>query len=600
MNSRQNSLLKLLVKSNHFQLIREYCNILHCSEKTVRNDIKILNSFLAEHRFKAKILSRQGHGIKMVLSSDEKEYLYYLLDTELLETLPNLERFYHGIIALLLSDEFYTIDSLAEVLYSNSVQIKEDLLRWSNMLLTFHLKFVKKPHLMLQGQEENIRSFVMYYFYLLAVKAMTKKIEPFIMGEDRTLFKAVLSIMEKDQGLNFTSNALHQLEFYIALMIRRIQLGHIIHIHIPETYNSDAYVEIKHMLEQHFMVKIPVSELSFLEKMAEGAAKKWTDRLFFNYRISKRSEEMTDAFVYALEARYLKPVSQDLKSALNILMETSLRRKRNGLLVLNNEGNMIKTVYLKEYLLVTRVFFDTPHLNDCYFNDMEFTRFTMLLLPYFNEIALAHKYNAGLIVNCSLELAYFSKYKIELYVPQISVTRILTEEEIPGTNAEIDFFITFNYIESGTPRVEISSMVCQKDIEKIYAFLDSFRMDRLKHTKIHMKQYVKSLETSVLPDIINTLYQDMSFHGTSDLNCIEFAKRVATQKVLLSETMLVILFDASVKRQMLLTYEAKSKTYIDGRLIKYIKVVYITDTDEIHLEQLIEKLRQDLNIVVSG
>lgn len=243
MNLRQNTLLKLLAKTDDFKLIREYCQLLHCSEKTVRTDIRTINSFLGEHRFKTKVIGRQGRGVKFQLVLSEKEYLDYLLDTELLDTMPDLERFYHGIITLLLTEEAYTIDSLAEVLYSNSLQIKEDLRRWSNMLHTFHLQFIKKQSLKIKGREEDIRLFVLYYFYLLATNAMTGKIEPFIMGSNQGLFRHVLSIMEKDQGLCFTSNALHQLEFYFAIMVRRIQLGHT--IDLPYTSNSSAYAKIK-------------------------------------------------------------------------------------------------------------------------------------------------------------------------------------------------------------------------------------------------------------------------------------------------------------------------------------------------------------------
>lgn len=594
MNSRQNSLLKLLVTSNHFQLIQEYCNILHCSEKTVRNDIKTINGFLAEHHFQSKVLSRQGHGIKIELTPNEKEYLDYLLATELLETLPDLERFYHGIITLLFTDEVYTIDSLAETLYSNSLQIRNDLIRWSNMLLSFHLKFIKKPHLMLQGREEDIRSFVMYYFYLLAVKAMTNKIEPTILGKHRALFRDILSIMEKDQGLRFTSNAMHQLEFYLALMMKRIQLGHF--IHRPESASSCVYAEIGLMLEEHFSIVIPPDELYFLEKMAGGAAKKWSAQLFSDFKISKQAKAMTDAFVHVLETHYFKAVPLDLKTALSILMETSLKRKENSLLVLNNEGNLIKTVYLKEYLLVTRIFFDTPLLNDHCFNDMEYTRFTMLLLPYFNEINLADKYHAGLIVNCSLELAYFGKCKIEQYIPKISISQILTEEDIQQFDDDLDFFITFNYITNSTPHVKISSMVNHTDIEKIYAFLEDFHSSRLKHMRFFLPQHNKILKTAIFPDIIDILYQDMLTQGASDLTYEEFAKRLTTQKVLLSETMLVILYDSSVLKQLLFSYETEYMTYIDGLLIKKIDVLYIKNTDEINLGQLIEKLRQQLKI----
>lgn len=589
MNIRQNSLLKLLVQTNYYKLIREYCQHLHCSEKTIRTDIKSINSFLEAHRFETKVVSRQGRGIKIQLVSHEKEHLSYLLDAELLDTLPDLERFYRGVITLLFSAQDYTIDSLAEVLYSNNVQIKEDLRRWDNMLYIFQLEFVKKQHLEIQGQEEDIRLFVLYYFYLLATKAMTDKIEPLIMGEHQLLFRRILSIMEKEQGACFTSNALHHLEFYLAILVERIRLGH--KIFIADTVYSAPYEEIKHILEENFAIEVPPGELCFLEKMAGSGGKKWSDQIFSNYSFSAQSAAMGDAFLYALEARYLKPVPEDLKEALRILMETALRRKRNGMLVLNHEGNQIKEEYLREYLIVTRIFFDTPQLKECYLNDMEYTRFTMLLLPYFNEMKLVHQYRAGLIVNCSIEQAYFGKYKIEESIPRISIRQILTEEEIGEYETALDFFITFNYTTCRIPHVEISSMVKQNDITELSAFLETFSENKMERGKFNFPCRQNALKVELYPDILSILYRDMVSEDAAAMSYDEYEQRFIIQKAMMNDEVLVIFYDGSVKKQMLFSYKMEKKTYIDGRVIRMIHVLYIKESDDVELAEIIKKFR---------
>lgn len=589
MNLRQNSLLKLLVQTEYFKLTREYCRLLHCSEKTMRTDIKTINEFLEEHRFETRVVSIPGRGIKIQLIPHEKEYLSYLLDAELLETLPDLERFYRGVITLLFSDQEYTIDSLAEALYSNSVQIKGDLRRWDNMLYIFSLEFVKKQHLEIQGREEDIRLFVLYYFYLLASKAMTDKIEPLIMGEDQLLFRQILSIMEKEQRSCFTSNALHHLEFYLAILVKRIQLGHM--IFVTDTVPSAPYGQIKRILEDSFAIEVPYGELCFLEKIAESGGKKWSDQIFSNYSFSSQSAAMTDAFLGVLETRYSKPVPMDLRAALSILMETALRRKRNGMLVLNHEGNQIKEEYLREYLIVTQIFFDTPLLKDWHLNDMEYTRFTMLLLPYFNEMKLFHKYHAGLIVNCSIEQAYFGKYKIEQSLPEISIIQILTEEEIEEYESALDFFITFDYITCGIPHVEISGMVKQNDIAELSAFLETFSENERGRKKFNFPCRQSSLKTVFYPDIVKAIYRDMTSEGAADLRYEEYEQRFIIQKAMFNDEILVIFYDSSVRKQLLFSYKMEKKTYIDGRLIRTIHVLYIKDSDDIELAQLIKRFR---------
>lgn len=589
MNLRQNSLLKLLVQRDHFTLIREYCRLMSCSEKTMRTDIKTINSFLGEHRFETKVVSIQGRGIKIQLAPHEKEYIGYLMDAELLDTLPDLERFYRGVITLLFSKQNYTVDSLAEVLYSNSVQIKEDLKRWNNMFYIFHLEFVKKPHLAIWGREADIRLFVLYYFYLLAANAMTGRIEPLIMGEHKVLFRQVLSMMEKDQGACFTSNALHHLEFYLAIMVRRIQMG--FGILMPDRPPSGPYREIKAVLEKSFAIEVSPGELGFLRKIAESGGKKWSDQIFSNYSVSNQSSAMTDAFLRSLEARYSKPVPGDLKDALSILMETALRRAKNGMLVLNHEGNHIKEEYLREYLIVTRVFFDAPLLKECCPNDMEYTRFTMLLLPYLNEMKLEPRYRAGLIVNCSIEQAYFGKYKIEQFLPRISVRQILTEEEIKEYESALDFFISFNYITSTIPHAEISSMVNQNDIAELSLFLEHVSEGEIRRRKFDFPCFQSVLKAVYYPDMMKILYEDMAAEEAADLTYEEYERRFLIQKAMFNDGILAIFYDSSVKKQMLFSYKMEKNTYIDGGIIRTIHVLYVKDRDEIELGLIIKKLR---------
>lgn len=582
-------MLKLLVHTDYFQLIRDYCQTLHCSEKTIRTDVKTINGFLDECGFQTKVVSIQGRGIKIQLVPQEEEYLRYLLDAQHLDTLPGWERFYKGVFTLLFSGKDYTIDSLAEALYSNSVQIKDDIRGWSNMLYIFHLELVKKQHLAIQGREEDIRHFVLYYFYLLATKAMTDKLEPVIMGEHQSLFRQILSMIEKDQGLCFTSHALHHLEFYLAILVKRIHLGY--KILLPHALPSPLYEEIKCILEERFAIEVPSGELCFLEKIAESGGKKWSDQIFSNYSLSKQSVAMTDAFLCALEARYSKPVPSNVKAALGILMETALRRKKNGVLVLNQEGNQIKTEYLQEYLIVTRMFFDTPPLKEWYLNDMEYTRFTMLLLPYFNEMKLVHPYCAGLIVNCSIEQAYFGKYKIEQSIPRISIKQILTDEEINEYETTLDFFISFNYITCRIPHVEITGMVNQGDINELEAFLEKFSENKMACKKFDFPHRQIPLNAVFYPDILNILYQDMIVEDAAALKYDEYEQRFIIQKVMLHDEALVVFYDASVKKQMLLSYRMEKKTYMDGRMIRMIHVLYIKGDDDIELAQILKNFR---------
>ena len=105
MNLRQNTLLQIMLKEGSFQTIDSLAVLLNCSEKTLRNDIKDINTFLKDNNFETSIQTKQGSGVHLSLYKSEEAYLHFFLDTKILEIRPELERFYRGMIALLFSSQ---------------------------------------------------------------------------------------------------------------------------------------------------------------------------------------------------------------------------------------------------------------------------------------------------------------------------------------------------------------------------------------------------------------------------------------------------------------------------------------------------------------
>ena len=117
------------------------------------------------------------------------------------------------------------MDTLADELYTNRLQLKEDLLCWESMLRMFHLKITKGTHLHIDGDERQLRLFVLYYFYQRADKAMIMSIEPVFLQEHQSLFRDILRLYEDAYRYRFTANALHHFSIYLGIMMKRIQMG---------------------------------------------------------------------------------------------------------------------------------------------------------------------------------------------------------------------------------------------------------------------------------------------------------------------------------------------------------------------------------------
>ena len=140
MNQRQRRMLLYLLSQKHYQPIQSICQEFGFSEKTIRNDIKAINSYLHRNSVNSFIEAKRGSGVRMQLQEQEEEYVRYILESRVLEIKPDLDRFYHGMILLLFTQDVYTMDTLADELYTNRLQLKEDLQCWESMLRMFQLK----------------------------------------------------------------------------------------------------------------------------------------------------------------------------------------------------------------------------------------------------------------------------------------------------------------------------------------------------------------------------------------------------------------------------------------------------------------------------
>ena len=573
MNLRQNTLLQIMLKEGSFQTIDSLAVLLNCSEKTLRNDIKDINTFLKDNNFETSIQTKQGSGVHLSLYKSEEAYLHFFLDTKILEIRPELERFYRGMIALLFSSQPFTMDSLAEELYSNRAQLKTDILRWESMLQTFHLTLEKKSHLMITGKEENIRLFVLYYFYQVAPTAMVQTIEPYFLEDHEEIFFIILHLYEQKLGQQFTNNAIHHFCIYLGIMIKRIRLHHSIQ-QTDKTIMIDN--DIKKLMEDTFHIPFHQDELAFLDKVMESGAKQWNNAFIQNYTITNQTKHIADIFLKELQNTYHQPIDKTLYKPFCILLETALRRKEYDMRVLNYNSNQVKFDYLPVFLSVVKIFFDHKELHDLHLFETEYTRLAMLLIPYFKELNIANKLHVGLVVNCSIEQAYYGKYTIEKALPNIEIDQILTELDMEKMSNDEDFYISFNYLKTEKPYIQISGMLHSKDIEKIKSSISDFQNKNRK--SLFSKKYeIKKISSITYDQLTQCLYDEMKKHSCFDMNLTQFCDQIHIIKLFQDDIAIIPFFHKDIKEDFLSIYDIEKDFYMEGVCIHHIHMLCIKE-----------------------
>lgn len=561
MNQRQRQLLLYLLSIHHYQTIQEVCTTFMYSEKTIRNDIKTINAYLKKNHTPACIETKRGSGVRLLVDEQEIKHIQYILDSGALELAPDLERFYRGITQLLFTSTHYTMDALAETLYTNRVQLKEDLSCWESMLKTFHCTISKLHYLHIEGDERQIRLFVLYYFYQKGDKAMRAIIEPLFLQDYAPLCKHILQIYEQKFQQRYTENALHHYYILLGIMMKRIQHGHT----LQGSLHYEGEIKVRTLLQDTFHVAIPDEEMLFFEQALDCGARQWNQDMLHRFSISARTNALCDRFFSQLSSLYDAPYDQELTSLFAILLQTAITRKQDAMRVLHYYDTTVKYNTMAEFLSVMYVFHKDVALNKLQLYESEYTRLTMLLLPYFHQIDIGKHVRVGLIVNCSLELAYYGRKRIMEAIPQIEIVTILTEDEIETICPTVDFFIAFEYLQSDVVYVEISSIIQDQDLYKLRTFLnDRFHKQALQNPipYTNHKSMVQHEEA-----LLHSLYLALKSHDVA-IDYKEFMNMYLLQHVMLQDRMLYVILDDRIPSSFLISLTLQTPFYVNGEKIK--------------------------------
>ncbi len=89
----------------------------------------------------------------------------------------------------------------------------------------FGAQIVRGRRITVEGPEEYIRFFVVYYLFELASTAMKRRIEPQLFGGNEQFFNDLIAYVERESRTLYTDNARHQLAVYLQIMVLRILKG---------------------------------------------------------------------------------------------------------------------------------------------------------------------------------------------------------------------------------------------------------------------------------------------------------------------------------------------------------------------------------------
>lgn len=147
LHGRQRQLLALLKTQQHVVTSKEIASLLEVSDRTVRNDVTVLNNILERHG--AKIETTRGKGLILKMPEEVSPILSDLAHTpETLQTREDRANFL--LVKLLLSDTAFQLGELEDEMFISRTTLENDI-RYLRKLVT-----MRRPNLYLNRRENRI------------------------------------------------------------------------------------------------------------------------------------------------------------------------------------------------------------------------------------------------------------------------------------------------------------------------------------------------------------------------------------------------------------------------------------------------------------
>jgi activator of the mannose operon (transcriptional antiterminator) len=342
--------------------IKELAEQVGCAEKTVRNDLDRLASYLREH-YEASLIRKPGLGIDILISKSERVKLL----NDLLSNEPKRqdERVLEMAYDVLTSEKPKTLQAWADRYYVSKAAIKSDLVTITSWLQKFHLKLVSKQRLghVVEGAELHKRNALARLPELIPNASQSNGILDLFMPYEITLVRQALEAMQRAASLRFADGVLESLEVHTLIMIKRTRQQATVFVQESEKSAVYAYKEYDYaraffrQLESSFRLSFPEEELVYFTWHLISS-KRLDDDLTNNLHFNDDVSDTVQALIKKMSQLTLTPFEDDeiLANGLALHMHSVISRIKFGFPITNPLLQQIKQMYPYMFNMVILTF----------------------------------------------------------------------------------------------------------------------------------------------------------------------------------------------------------------------------------------------------
>ncbi|UOQ95627.1 BglG family transcription antiterminator [Halobacillus shinanisalinarum] len=351
MNDRQKELVRtLILNSNEFSHVQDLSVSLACSEKTVRNDLKVVEEFLKGYPT-ATLVRKPGVGVHLSIEVEEKSRLFDRLSQS--KTKSQEDRLIEITYQLLVNDRPVTLNDLAKQYYTNKPAIKSDLGQIARWLKRFELELISKQRLghIVKGRELQKRNALARLPDIVS-STFTKSTEMLNLfpASEVNVVRKLLGDMQHHFSIISTEGDFESLLIHVLVMLKRtkqrspIMLEDSMGSSVSETEEYGMATWFLNRLERMLRVSFPEDERRYFTRhLLSSRGSHYSSKRNSNILAAN----VVDQLISQLENVTVLDFSDDqtLNDGLHTHLESTINRLQYGFTIHNPMLEEIKKMY---------------------------------------------------------------------------------------------------------------------------------------------------------------------------------------------------------------------------------------------------------------
>lgn len=463
--------------------------VIGMSDRTVRKYLKELISSLPEHG--AHIISKQGRGYCLEIDHSMAFDIFWqesvtskkrLADVTQVEE--SVDREDYVLHKFFFEDAVQDFEELCQELYISRTTLKHVLAGIKERIIPYQLELeITHQHIQIRGKEEDIRHFIMDYFFVTSFDNTLSTMVGNTFLEGINFAEIMIIVLDecRDAKLKLSDFVMNNLVLHIALMVQRIRSGcplelFSIPIAIRQSDEYQVALRILYRVEEVMGIRFPKEEANYIAlhlKVKHSVGKHWQD---------DNTDEKLQDHLKACIAKISQLTGMTLETDTNLFqgllahMMPLTTRLENHIQLTNPLTEEIKSQYPEIFTLTKQTFSDLLVCQKNDVSDDEWAYISLHLMAAIERYSNRHKlrvlvvcatgYGSAIMLKNRLEKEFEGRLRI---VDVISYYEI-TEERLKTVDLIISSISLANLMFL-TPVITVSVFLSNQDIETIRQFI---------------------------------------------------------------------------------------------------------------------------------